>query len=142
MYCPPTWGNRDASSAHTNAPISATTPPSVQTSRMSTGSLTTRATLDGFAKIPTPMMPPATTTTESKRPSSRLKPVTQQSCPRRLTQNSRKPQGKVWSACSAGSAFLRVSLRRRIPLHRRRHVGRREARHHLVAHHELIEGGG
>jgi hypothetical protein len=38
------------------------------TIRIRTGSATTRATFDGFAKMPTPTMPPATTTTESKSP--------------------------------------------------------------------------
>src|ERR1051325_7933467 len=112
-YWPPTSGNRDASSAHTKPPISATPPPISQTSRMRTGSATTRATLDGFAKIPTPTMPPATTTTESRRPSSRRKPA---------------------CAASAVNLLLRAGRsRRRGPL------GRLEPRDHLVAHREVIQ---
>src|SRR5512140_307035 len=57
-----------------NAPSSATPPPIAQASRISDGCASTRATFDGFAKIPTPMMPPATTTAASTSPSSRRKP--------------------------------------------------------------------
>jgi hypothetical protein len=50
--------------------MSATAPPSAHTNRIRTGSDTTRATFDGFAKMPTPTMPPATTAAASSSPSS------------------------------------------------------------------------
>ena len=58
-----------------NPPMSASSPPMPHASTMSAGVVRIRATFDGFAKIPTPMIAPATTTVESKRPSSRRKPV-------------------------------------------------------------------
>ena len=75
MYWPPTCGSRDPSSAQMNPPSSATPPPIVHASRISSGECSTRATFDGFAKMPTPMMPPATITTASSRPSSRRNPA-------------------------------------------------------------------
>ena len=82
---------------------SATAPPSVHTSRIRTGSPTTRATFDGFAKMPTPTIPPATTTTESKSPSSRRKPGVRVHDGRRRIRRSRRRRHH--SACSASSAF-------------------------------------
>src|SRR5262245_39706947 len=49
-------------------------PPTTHERRISEGSPTMRATFDGFTKIPTPMMAPATTTVASRSPSSRRNP--------------------------------------------------------------------
>ncbi len=61
--------------------MSATAPPRAHTKRISTGSATTRATFEGFAKMPTPTMPPATTADASSNPSSRRKPVAANTVP-------------------------------------------------------------
>src|SRR4051812_9842119 len=74
-YCPPTSGRRCASSAYTNAPASAITPPAIQTPSMRDGAERCCATTAGLRKMPAPMMPPITIIVASKTPSRLESPV-------------------------------------------------------------------
>src|SRR5438270_3773800 len=66
-------GRSTASSAYTNAPISAISPPISQAPRIRNGVCTCRATTDGLTKIPAPMIPPITIMVASKGPSRRAR---------------------------------------------------------------------
>src|SRR5215468_5238057 len=70
-YWPPARGTTVASSANTNAPHSAITPPSTHTARLRNGVSTFCATRYGLMKIPDPMMPLTTIIVASSGPSLR-----------------------------------------------------------------------
>src|SRR6266478_2620759 len=74
MYCPPESGNIEPSSAKATQAHSEITPPSTQTSRNSRGCGSGPAISFAVRKIEDPIMPPASSSTESRRdrPRTRL----------------------------------------------------------------------
>src|SRR5206468_5170455 len=69
------WGRRWPSSPKQNAPISATTPPTIHAVRTSVGDPPRCATVADVRKIPPPMIPPITAIVPENRPSRRAEVV-------------------------------------------------------------------
>src|SRR3954470_16186037 len=110
MYWPPTNGNRDPSSAQMNPPTRARPPPMDQARTINAGVGRRRATFDGLAKMPTPMIAPATTTIASNNPSSRRKPVSDMPGVYRSDRDRKRPrQAERVGAWSVGPAQARRS---------------------------------
>src|SRR5262245_58596180 len=119
-------------------------PPTTQARRIKEGSPTIRATFEGLAKIPTPIIAPATTTVASRSPSSRRNPEASAEADsiRRMRTGAAYVRGETPVKQQAGGRPAASALRLELDRDREGSIAAQHLELHGVSHVVALQDGG